>query len=149
ISVTLDDITKLVEVRPGRVSSGPNDVVVALSAHEKGDGLDSSSAAAEEAAINPLGGKLTVDVLLSIQRILSHATHPRPNGFPLGTCSIAGQASIVIMEYLVNISKRHAFWNLNDDILKITVLTTNTSYPSRKIRRIRACTRQRPQRKQD
>ncbi|GJT37730.1 probable inactive receptor kinase [Tanacetum coccineum] len=54
----------------------------------------------------------------------------------------------LIMEYLVNISKRRAFWSLNEDILKNTVLTTNTPYPSRKIRRIRACTHQRPQRKQ-
>nr|GEY60502.1 hypothetical protein [Tanacetum cinerariifolium] len=53
------------------------------------------------------------------------------------------------MEYLVNISKRRAFWSLNEDILKITVLTTNTPYPSRMIRRIRACTHQRPQRKHD
>ncbi|GKC31964.1 hypothetical protein Tco_1039258 [Tanacetum coccineum] len=34
---------------------------------------------------------------------------------------------LLIMEYLVNISKRHAFWSLNEDILKINVLTTNTS----------------------
>ncbi|GKC15352.1 zinc finger, CCHC-type containing protein [Tanacetum coccineum] len=54
----------------------------------------------------------------------------------------------LIMEYLVNISKRRVFWSLNEDILKNTVLTTNTPYPSRKIRRIRACTHQRPQRKQ-
>ncbi|GJT86802.1 hypothetical protein Tco_1068519 [Tanacetum coccineum] len=54
----------------------------------------------------------------------------------------------VITEYLVNISKRRAFWSLNEDILKITILTTNTPYPSRKIRRIRACTHQRPRRKQ-
>ncbi|GJS68856.1 retrovirus-related pol polyprotein from transposon TNT 1-94 [Tanacetum coccineum] len=40
----------------------------------------------------------------------------------------------VIMEYLVNISKRRAFWSLNEDILKITILKTNTPYPSRKIR---------------
>ncbi|GKA14274.1 hypothetical protein Tco_0693920 [Tanacetum coccineum] len=40
----------------------------------------------------------------------------------------------LIMEYLVNISKRRAFWSLNKDILKITILTPNTSYPSRKIR---------------
>ncbi|GJW08896.1 hypothetical protein Tco_1571319 [Tanacetum coccineum] len=52
----------------------------------------------------------------------------------------------LIMEYLVNISKRRAFWSLNEDILKITILKTNTPYPSRKIRRIRACTHQRPQR---
>ncbi|GKC12488.1 MAK10-like protein, partial [Tanacetum coccineum] len=52
----------------------------------------------------------------------------------------------IIMEYLVNISKRRAFWSLNEDILKITILMTNTPYPSRKIRRIRACTHQRRQR---
>ncbi|GKA52956.1 hypothetical protein Tco_0746271 [Tanacetum coccineum] len=57
--------------------------------------------------------------------------------------------SRVITEYLVNISKRRAFWSLNEDILKITILTTNTPYSSRKIRRIRACTHQRPQRKLD
>ncbi|GJX41526.1 putative reverse transcriptase domain-containing protein [Tanacetum coccineum] len=55
----------------------------------------------------------------------------------------------VIMEYLVNISKRRAFWSLNEDILKITVLTTYTLYPSRKIRCIRSCTHQRPLRKHD
>ncbi|GJW75418.1 putative ribonuclease H-like domain-containing protein [Tanacetum coccineum] len=43
--------------------------------------------------------------------------------------------SRVITEYLVNISKRRAFWSLNEDILTITILTTNTPYPSRKIRR--------------
>ncbi|GKE61876.1 hypothetical protein Tco_1512243, partial [Tanacetum coccineum] len=54
-----------------------------------------------------------------------------------------------IMEYLVKVSKRRAFWSLNEDILKITILKTNTPYPSWKIRRIRACTHQRPQRKED
>ncbi|GJR19732.1 putative reverse transcriptase domain-containing protein [Tanacetum coccineum] len=52
----------------------------------------------------------------------------------------------VIMEYLVNISKRHAFWSLNEDILKIIILKTNMPYPLRKIQRILACTHQRPQR---
>ncbi|GJS31199.1 retrovirus-related pol polyprotein from transposon TNT 1-94 [Tanacetum coccineum] len=60
-----------------------------------------------------------------------------------------GNANLVIMEYLVKFSKRHAFWSLNEDILKITILETNTTYPSRKIRRIHACTDQRPQRKED
>nr|GFA60894.1 hypothetical protein [Tanacetum cinerariifolium] len=54
-----------------------------------------------------------------------------------------------ITEYSVNISKRRAFWSLNEDILKITILTTNTPYLSRKMRRIRARTHQRPQRKED
>ncbi|GJS19583.1 hypothetical protein Tco_0448215 [Tanacetum coccineum] len=39
--------------------------------------------------------------------------------------------------------------SLNEDILKITILKTNTPYPSRKIRRICACTHQRPQRNKD
>ncbi|GJW62571.1 hypothetical protein Tco_0111906 [Tanacetum coccineum] len=52
----------------------------------------------------------------------------------------------VIMEYLVNISKRRAFWSLNEDILKITILKTNTPYPSRKIQHICVCTHQRPER---
>ncbi|GKB90018.1 hypothetical protein Tco_0962290, partial [Tanacetum coccineum] len=55
----------------------------------------------------------------------------------------------IIMEYLVKVSKRRAFSSLNEDILKITILKTNTPYPSRKIRRIRACTHQRPQRNED
>ncbi|GJT64377.1 hypothetical protein Tco_1015857 [Tanacetum coccineum] len=55
ISIALDDAVELVELGSGRVSSGPNDVVVALSAQEKGDGLDPSSAAGEEAAANPYG----------------------------------------------------------------------------------------------
>ncbi|GJR54227.1 putative reverse transcriptase domain-containing protein [Tanacetum coccineum] len=41
-----------------------------------------------------------------------------------------------------------AFWSLNNDILKITILKIDTPYPSKKIRHIRACTHQRPQRKQ-
>ncbi|GKA58096.1 hypothetical protein Tco_0757284 [Tanacetum coccineum] len=48
-----------------------------------------------------------------------------------------------------DIAKKHTFWSLNEDILKITVLKTNTPYPSRKIRRICDCTYQRPRRKQD
>ncbi|GJV45268.1 hypothetical protein Tco_1429804 [Tanacetum coccineum] len=55
----------------------------------------------------------------------------------------------IIMEYLVKVSKRRAFWSLNEDILKITILKTNTSYPSRMIRRIRAFTHQRPKRNED
>ncbi|GJZ79146.1 hypothetical protein Tco_0643983 [Tanacetum coccineum] len=50
ISIALDDVAELVEVGSGRVPSGLDYVVVAFSAHEKGDGLDSSSAAGEEAA---------------------------------------------------------------------------------------------------
>ncbi|GKC79397.1 hypothetical protein Tco_1130171 [Tanacetum coccineum] len=53
ISVALDDVIELVEVGSRCVSSGPNDVVVTLSAHEKGDGLDPTSTTGEKAAANP------------------------------------------------------------------------------------------------
>ncbi|GJY22835.1 hypothetical protein Tco_0396493, partial [Tanacetum coccineum] len=53
-----------------------------------------------------------------------------------------------IIEILVKDSKRRAFWSLKEDILKITILKTNTPYPLRKIWRIRACTHQRPHRMQ-
>ncbi|GKE45479.1 hypothetical protein Tco_1472763, partial [Tanacetum coccineum] len=61
------------------------------------------------------------------------------------TLMVQAPEELVIMEYLVKVSKRRAFWSLNKDILKITILNTNTPYPSRKIRRIRARTHQRPQ----
>ncbi|GJW72032.1 retrotransposon protein, putative, ty1-copia subclass [Tanacetum coccineum] len=48
----------------------------------------------------------------------------------------------VIMEYLVKISKKARILELKRRHLKITVLTSNTPYPSRKIRRICACTSQ-------
>ncbi|GJS37466.1 hypothetical protein Tco_0535848 [Tanacetum coccineum] len=35
---------------------------------------------------------------------------------------------------IVKVYKRRAFWSLNEDILKITILKTNTPYPLRKIR---------------
>ncbi|GJR53436.1 putative ribonuclease H-like domain-containing protein [Tanacetum coccineum] len=50
---------------------------------------------------------------------------------------------------MINLSKRRAYWSLNEDILKITILKTNTPYPSMKIRRICACIHQIPQRKED
>ncbi|GJY29685.1 retrovirus-related pol polyprotein from transposon TNT 1-94 [Tanacetum coccineum] len=39
----------------------------------------------------------------------------------------------LIMEYLVKDRKRCALWSLNEDILEITILKTNTPYPSRKL----------------
>ncbi|GKB49529.1 hypothetical protein Tco_0900282 [Tanacetum coccineum] len=49
---------------------------------------------------------------------------------------------IVIMEYLAKISKKARILELKRRHLKITVLTSNTPYPSRKIRHICACTSQ-------
>nr|GEY30603.1 hypothetical protein [Tanacetum cinerariifolium] len=46
------------------------------------------------------------------------------------------------MEYLVKISKKARILELKQRHLRITVLTSNTSYPSRKIHRIYACTSQ-------
>ncbi|GKE25704.1 hypothetical protein Tco_1441088 [Tanacetum coccineum] len=49
---------------------------------------------------------------------------------------------IVIMEYLVKITKKARILELKQRHLKITVLTSYTPYPSKKIRRICACTSQ-------
>ncbi|GJR62658.1 hypothetical protein Tco_1504820 [Tanacetum coccineum] len=57
------------------------------------------------------------------------------------------QVEGVIMEYLVNISKRRVFWSLNEDIWKIYFSDYQYVISNKKIRRIRACTHQRPQRK--
>ncbi|GJR71876.1 hypothetical protein Tco_0084241 [Tanacetum coccineum] len=78
-----------------------------------------------------------------------HASFIDTRKITSGGIQFLGDNLIIITEYLVNISKRRAFWSLNEDILKITILTTNKSYPSRKIRRIYACTHQRPRRKRD
>ncbi|GJY91443.1 hypothetical protein Tco_0506639 [Tanacetum coccineum] len=48
----------------------------------------------------------------------------------------------VIMEYLVKISKKARILKLKQRHLKITILTSYTPYPSRKIQRISACTSQ-------
>ncbi|GJV32359.1 hypothetical protein Tco_1392759 [Tanacetum coccineum] len=54
-SYVLDDVVEVAVVRSGRVSSSLTDVVVALSAGEKGDGSLPSSIADEEATSNPSG----------------------------------------------------------------------------------------------
>ncbi|GKA29212.1 hypothetical protein Tco_0715457, partial [Tanacetum coccineum] len=54
-SYVLDDVAEVTVVGSERVSSGPTDVVVALSVGEKGDGSLLSFAADEEAAANPSG----------------------------------------------------------------------------------------------
>ncbi|GJV17822.1 protein CHUP1, chloroplastic [Tanacetum coccineum] len=58
------------------------------------------------------GGNITNDSIT-----ITNVEHVSGLGFNL--------VSVVIMKYLVNISKRCAFWSLNEDILKITILTTN------------------------
>ncbi|GJX09268.1 hypothetical protein Tco_0199127 [Tanacetum coccineum] len=85
----LDDVAEVTVVGSKRVSSGLTDVVVALSAGEKGDGYALSSTFEE--VVVPLS-----------KQILSHAIRPKPNGFLLGTCSIAGQASVVLLDICYN-----------------------------------------------
>ncbi|GKB51553.1 hypothetical protein Tco_0902306 [Tanacetum coccineum] len=55
----------------------------------------------------------------------------------------------LIMEYLVKISKKARIVELKQRHLKITVLTSNMSYPSRKIWRICACTSLKTTKEQD
>ncbi|GJR39633.1 zinc finger, CCHC-type containing protein [Tanacetum coccineum] len=64
-------------------------------------------------------------------------TYTRPDiAFAMGKLS----RITVIMEYLVKISKKAPILELKRRHLKITVLTSNTPYRSRKIRHICACT---------
>ncbi|GJT67545.1 hypothetical protein Tco_1019025 [Tanacetum coccineum] len=62
--------------------------------------------------------------------------------FPFISKRIFQSETPIIMEYLVKISKKARILELKRRYLKITVLTPNTPYPSRKIRRICACTSQ-------
>ncbi|GKG00596.1 hypothetical protein Tco_0302286, partial [Tanacetum coccineum] len=55
----------------------------------------------------------------------------------------------LIMKYLVKINKKARILELKLRHLKMTVLTSTTPYPSRKIRHICACTSQKTTRKQD
>ncbi|GJW29565.1 hypothetical protein Tco_0046440 [Tanacetum coccineum] len=82
---------------------------------------------------------------VTYQMVRSHLSCPVGVALLVKDCRIIN----LIMEYLVKTSKRRAFWSLNEDILKITILKTNTPYPLRKIWRICACTYQRPQSKED
>ncbi|GJW68057.1 hypothetical protein Tco_0122481 [Tanacetum coccineum] len=54
-------------------------------------------------------------------------------------------ARTIIKEYLEKVSKRRALWSLNEDILKINYSKDQYAVSIKKIRRIRACTHQRPQ----
>nr|GEU53609.1 putative reverse transcriptase domain-containing protein [Tanacetum cinerariifolium] len=90
VSRILDDVVEVTAVESERVSSGPTNVLVALSGR--------GAWYAREHLLLLDWGKLTVDVLLSIQQILSRF---KPNGFPPGTCSIAGQASLRNSTFMV------------------------------------------------
>ncbi|GJQ93238.1 hypothetical protein Tco_0004377 [Tanacetum coccineum] len=41
------------------------------------------------------------------------------SGYPLDSGDDSSDEDLIVMEYLVNISKRHAFWSLNENILQI------------------------------
>nr|GEZ22285.1 hypothetical protein [Tanacetum cinerariifolium] len=60
MSFVLNDVVDLAGVGSGRVSSGANDVVVALSFGEKGDGLTPSFVTGEKAAVNPSGFRFSL-----------------------------------------------------------------------------------------
>ncbi|GKB04564.1 hypothetical protein Tco_0832707 [Tanacetum coccineum] len=59
-----------------------------------------------------------------------------PEGVKFFKNKVIEEPEFVIMEYLVKISKKARILELKRRHLKITVLTTNTPYPSRKIPRI-------------
>nr|GEV55989.1 ribonuclease H-like domain-containing protein [Tanacetum cinerariifolium] len=71
------------------------------------------------------------DGLITIHNGSDNVTYQMARSYP---------RNAVIMEYLVKSSKKVRILELKQRHLKITVRTTNTPYPSRKIRRICACT---------
>nr|GEV23504.1 hypothetical protein [Tanacetum cinerariifolium] len=83
-SHAVDDDFKLTLIGSERVSSGPSDVVVALFVGGLFSVKGGGAWYAEEYLLLRAWDKLSVDVWLSIQRILGYATRPKPNGFPLG-----------------------------------------------------------------
>ncbi|GJZ16424.1 hypothetical protein Tco_0552101 [Tanacetum coccineum] len=108
-SYVLDDVAEVNMVGSERVSFGPTDVGVILSIGKKGDGPLRSSVADKEATANPFGFRLSfflsfffLYMWLSIQRILSHVTRPKQNGFPPGTFSIPGQAFVARVSFLIS-----------------------------------------------
>ncbi|GJW64143.1 pyruvate dehydrogenase (acetyl-transferring) kinase, mitochondrial [Tanacetum coccineum] len=50
-------------------------------------------------------------------------------------CEVEDEGGVTNYGVIGEVSKRRAFCSLNEDILKITILKTNTPYPSRKMRR--------------
>ncbi|GKB13286.1 hypothetical protein Tco_0847209 [Tanacetum coccineum] len=58
----------------------------------------------------------------------------------LKTLMVRIDDTLLIKEYLVKVNKRHAFWSLNEDILKIYDSDYQYAVLIKKIRRIRACT---------
>ncbi|GJZ11817.1 putative RNA-directed DNA polymerase, eukaryota, reverse transcriptase zinc-binding domain protein [Tanacetum coccineum] len=84
---------------------------------------------------------------LLIDRFQKRLSNWKAKTLSIGGRLTLSKAILVIMEYLVNISKKSAFWSLNEDILKITMTAltkdheghkTNTPYPRKAIRRIQA-----------
>ncbi|GKA73356.1 hypothetical protein Tco_0779658 [Tanacetum coccineum] len=109
MSIVLDYVVELVGVGSGRVSSGPNDVVVALFVGKKGDGLTPSSVAGEKATVNPSGRTLVTPSLgqTDCRCVVVHPTDPESchppyaEWLPPGICSVAGQASVSSRGYIL------------------------------------------------
>ncbi|GKA48001.1 hypothetical protein Tco_0740959 [Tanacetum coccineum] len=169
VSHVVDDVTELTMTGSERVSSGTGDVVVALSAREKGDGSVPSSTGKGAWFDGPNIAFFYVDIELSrlaldlswLPPFLSIGVHWYM--FPLRHCCLSELfarkeeiavtplpalcqsfrvLTLLIMEYLVKISKKERILELKQRHLKKLTLTSYTPYPSRKIRRIYACTLQ-------
>nr|GEV29255.1 hypothetical protein [Tanacetum cinerariifolium] len=101
-SYVVDDVTKLTVIGLDRVSSSPNDVVVALSVGEKGDGFVPSSIIDEEVAATPYEIYIFSFFLLSpfFFSPFSVRGGVHAEWLPPGTLSIAGQSSVGSMGLL-------------------------------------------------
>ncbi|GJU99376.1 hypothetical protein Tco_1328647 [Tanacetum coccineum] len=81
------------------------------------------------------------DIILGEQLCKASCVEAKKYGM-IGNIDPYGNSNLVIMEYLVKISKKAHILELKRRHLKILALTSYTPYPSTKIRRICACTSQ-------
>ncbi|GJT51813.1 hypothetical protein Tco_0977970 [Tanacetum coccineum] len=86
-----------------------------------------------------LGDMKRQHALSNALSLLLRATSTITGNFIIILKGLRRNQGLVIMDYLVKISKKARILELKRRYLKITILTSNTPYPSRKIQRIYAC----------
>nr|GEU85332.1 hypothetical protein [Tanacetum cinerariifolium] len=155
-SHVMDDDVELSMVGSERVSFGPNDVVVALTIEEKADGCvvvlpaDPVSCHPPQAKWLPLGtfimaGQASVERAWDLESgfykdveklclLYRRDIEIIDLEIPLEFGDNKRVMETLIIEYLVKISKKACILELKRRHLKITILTSNMLYPSRKIR---------------
>ncbi|GKD17945.1 hypothetical protein Tco_1207103, partial [Tanacetum coccineum] len=122
-----------------------------VNAHEKPHSLDGKITARDRLQTPKLKRIMTLILILTVSLvgIMDQTTPDLAQKKSTKLVKYRSSGILLIMEYLVKISKKARILELKQRHLKITVLTSNTPYPSRKIRRICACTSLKTTKEQD